>query len=345
MNKKSENMQEKTDIAAEKKKKQSKLYISVISAVVVLLGAGAVLYKIDDIKNLVSGNNNEVSSREQAAPEHELITMLDEKADKASLLRLQEQLISTQTLVNELIMQKGEAVDTAVLNQRIDNLQDLLISSVNGKADAQSVLGIVTRTDKLEKEVERISRLGNEGAILLAATMMIKENAAEGRDFSFEAGVLLELAGENSRIAEPLQVIYEAADEGVATKEDLGKEFKVIYEELSKPQEKYNQDWKDRLNSKINEFISVSKTGEKAEPLNNPESIMSAVKILAEEQKFMQIAKLIKGSDDVRFKTDGNLQNWLSKVMKKEAFDTAISKVSAYSLTLMKVNNLLQRPE
>lgn len=105
-------------------------------------------------------------SNEAKTLEPDWFSLIEEKADKASVYTLQEKIINLQSVVSELTMRQNGVADISNLNDRIDNLQDLLIASVNGKADAQAVLGLMVRLDKLENETNRLSQLNNEGAIM-----------------------------------------------------------------------------------------------------------------------------------------------------------------------------------
>ena len=326
------------------KKQTKKSYKSVFGLLFLLIvaGAGYAGWKnYDVIKDKLASYYPAVyeKNEEAVSPVPDWAGLIEEKADKASIYTLQEKLSNMQNLLNQIILQKNDAPDMTLLNERIDNMQDLLIASVNGKADAQSVLGIIVRLDKLENELSRLSRYNNDGALILATVTMIKQSADEGKNFVFEAQMLSELAGEKEKIAEPLMVIEESAEQGVATNEELSREFASVYEKLNSKNAGKEQSWKERLISKFNELISIKKTDEKTTE-DKQKDFMKALKSLADEQKFAQIVKLIQSSNNKNLNKDLALQEWSKKVEAKQDFETAVNKISSYSLVLMKMSNL-----
>ena len=131
----------------------------------------------------------------------------------------------------------------------------------------------------------------------------------------------------------------ESAEQGVATNEELSREFASVYEKLNSKNTGKAQSWKERLISKFNELISIKKTDEKTAE-DKQKDFMQALKSLADEQKFAQIVKLIQSSNNENLNNDLALQEWIKKVETKQDFETAVSKISSYSLVLMKMSNL-----
>jgi len=302
----------------------------------------------DHIKSKIPAfysEKNEVSDDEKTQ-EPDWFSMIEEKADKASVYTLQEKIMNLQSIVSELTMRQNGAADVANLNSRIDNLQDLLIASVNGKADAQAVLGLIVRLDKLENETNRLSKLNNEGAIMLAVATLIKERASEGKDFSFEATMLSELAAENKKIAKPLKIIEKSAVKGIVSNQKLALEFDEIYKKLNvkEPEHKVTQNWKDRVIAKLRELVVINSKEEK-QAAEEQDNFMTAIRELADNQQFGQIAVLINDNHGDYLKKNPALRKWIKKVQEKENFEAAISKISAYCLVLMKINNLLTKEQ
>lgn len=328
------------------KKSRKSLYWLILA--IVMAGAGYTGWKNQDfIKEKLSAyyqTSLQTASEPSEiiiSPTPEWLGLVEEKADKATVYGLQEKLINLQTIVNELALHQNNTADMVSLNERIDNMQDLLIASVNGKADAQAVLGLIVRLDKMENELNRLSHLNNEGAIMLAATMLVKEKALEGQAFGFEAAMLIELAGDNVKIAEPLKVIENAAQTGIANNTELSREFYEIYNNLKKKEYKNQaeQTWKDRLLSKLSELIKINKAEEKQEE-EKQNKLLDAIRDLYEHQQFSQISALLK---DSKWAENPALQKWMQKVQARQDFESAISQISSYCLVLMKLNTLLPK--
>ena len=337
MNKKTTENNEIDNKIVRKKKSYNTLYWLLFLAILAAVGYFG-WKNYDFIKEkLQAYYQTDTQSKDALVPAPEWFTLIEEKADKATVYGLQEKIINLQTIVSELTLRQSDAKNLSALNERIDNMQDLLIASVNGKADAQAVLGLIVRLDKLENELNRLSHLNNEGAIMLAVTMLIKENATEGKNFAFEATMLSELAENNHKIAEPLKIINDAAQTGVATNTELAREFDEIYDNLEAKEENVNeQSWKDRLLAKLSELVTIKKSDEKGVNEKH-KSLMDTISDLSDNQQFTQIVMLLENS---KFATNPALQGWIEKVKNKRDFDAAISKISSYCLALMKINNL-----
>lgn len=65
---------------------------------------------------------------------------------------------------------------------------------IDSKADVATVLGIITRLDKIEERLDTLAKISDDGALVLTATMMVKESSENGTNFAYEAEILQQLA-------------------------------------------------------------------------------------------------------------------------------------------------------
>ena len=147
-------------------------------------------------------------------------------------------------------------MDIEGLENRFESIEKTNLGILEAKADASTVLGIVTRLDKLEEKVDTLARVTDDSALILTAVLMVKDTAERGTIFSYEAEILSQLAQNNVKIKEPIAIIEKTAVEGIKSDVFLVNSFASIYREVSKEQNKeFEKNWKDSVNNKLNEFI------------------------------------------------------------------------------------------
>ena len=148
----------------------------------------------------------------------------------------------------------------AEMKDRLNAIEKQNLNVIDSKADVALVLGLLTRMDKAEAQMGRLAKISDDGALILSATMMIKEAAAKGEPFAYEAEVLDLLARGDEKISQPVAEIVKYAPQGIKSKKTLTDGFNKIYTELLEQQkEEFAKTWKDRLNSKLNEIINVKR--------------------------------------------------------------------------------------
>lgn len=153
----------------------------------------------------------------------------------------------------------------AEMKDRLNAIEKQNLNVIDSKADVALVLGLLTRMDKAEAQMGRLAKISDDGALILSATMMIKEAAAKGEPFAYEAEVLDLLARGDEKISQPVAEIVKYAPQGIKSKKTLTDGFNKIYAELLEQQkEEFAKTWKDRLNSKLNEIIKVKRVKEEA---------------------------------------------------------------------------------
>lgn len=153
----------------------------------------------------------------------------------------------------------------AEMKDRLNAIEKQNLNVIDSKADVALVLGLLTRMDKAEAQMGKLAKISDDGALILSATMMIKEAAAKGEPFAYEAEVLDLLARGDEKISQPVAEIVKYAPQGIKSKKTLTDGFNKIYTELLEQQkEEFAKTWKDRLNSKLNEIIKVKRVKEEA---------------------------------------------------------------------------------
>ena len=277
--------------------------------------------------------------RRNAAQEPDPLDVLRQRLDA-----LQRQLADMQYKLDnqELTTAKVTIDDESLteMKEKLNTIEKQNLNVIDSKADVALVLGLLTRMDKAEAQMNKLAKISDDGALILNATMMIKDAAARGEPFAYEAEVLELLAKGDEKISQPVAEIVKYAAQGIKSKKALAADFDAIYAEvLEQQKEEFAKTWKDRLNSKLNEIIKVKRVKEE-KPEFEEDKILEKAKKLVDTGK---IAKAVSLLDEAQYKdaaADAALSSWLSEARARIEFDRAVSRIATHSLALMKVNYL-----
>ena len=322
-----------TTVAAQAKKAGSRVVIWVL-----FLG---VVYGIWRNPQIVKNMVDYVSAQTSA---HEKYTAQDNQLDQ-QLAMLQSQVASLQAQINAWPTGKGEHVDLSRFDDKLEAIEKQNLNVIDSKADVATVLGIVTRLDKIEERLDTLAKISDDGALVLTAVMMVKESSENGTSFIYEAEILQQLAKSDADIQGDVETIARYARDGVKSQSYLVREFGKIYSRLAKvktQQDMEGKSWKEVLNIKFNEVVKVKRVNDIAAPQNEAQ----------EKDSFHQIRELVNNGDlslaldnlhqldFPAFAEDAALQRWMAEAQAKVNFNQAIANISAHSLALMKVNTL-----
>lgn len=259
-----------------------------------------------------------------------------EKIDEKMMLRREIESLKTQVALLQRI--QSEQSDTTALEEKFNNLVKTNNAVIDSKADIASVLGLVTRMDKAEQRLDDLSRITDDGAVILTAVMMVKDSAERGGSFIYEAEILQQLAGSNVKLKEPIAVINKYAEQGIENNEYLVKSFNKVYTSLLRKQrEEFEKTWKDRLNNKLSEYIKVKRVNENA-PEFKANQELAEVKADVDSGKIKKALANLQNINNKELLNDTSLQDWMAKAQAKTAFNEAVARISTYYLAALKVN-------
>ena len=227
------------------------------------------------------------------------------------------------------------------LNQKFDNLEKTNLAIIDNKADASTVLGIVTRLDRLENKVNVLARVTDESALILTAVMMVKDSAEQGGSFEYEAAILSQLAQNNLSVRPAVEQIQKIAISGVKSNVFLVNRFQVVYNEIAEMHKKeFEKTWKDRLNSKLNQFIKVRRTNNQVPEFEENQTLVNIKKLVDAEdlQSALMMLQQPKNAD-LLAKSEA-LQEWVGLVKTKMEFNSAVKQIANNALAVMKVNSI-----
>lgn len=270
-------------------------------------------------------DNIKLFNRENKAKEDVLVMQINQLQSQMAVL--QSQILNQPT------------VDLSVFEDKVASLEKQSLNVIDSKADVAVVLGMLTRVDKLENRLDKLAKISDDGALILSATMLVKQAAEEGNNFVYEAEILNQLSEKDSQIRKDVSVIAEYARNGIVSKQELIRKFNDIYAKAQSEDKLEAKDWKERLNYKINEYIKINKIGENAPKLVAMQK-MEEIMNLVNEGKIAKAIKLIESSDSGVISQNQLLQEWLVDAKNMISFNSAIRNIAAYCLAEMKVHNL-----
>lgn len=255
---------------------------------------------------------------------------------------LREEINSLKIQMGLLEKMLAEKNDNSVLENRFDSLEQANNAIIESKADAAAVLGLVTRLDKAEQQLDELSMVTDKGAVILTATMLVKDSAERGGSFAYEAEILQQLAGDNAKLKNQVAVIAKYAEKGIENNVYLIKSFKKVYADLlQKQREAYEKTWKDRLNNKISEYIKVKRVKEDA-PAFQANQELSNIKKSVESGNIKKALADLQNINNKELLNEPSLNEWLAEARAKVEFNEAVAQISAYYLAALKVNFIVK---
>lgn len=232
-----------------------------------------------------------------------------------------------------------ESVSNAInkLADKVARTETLSEQYINIKADSSAVISLGERVDQVEKTLRRLSQLSNDGALILTAAQMIKQNAAAGQSVTMEAEILKQLAAAQSDIENDINYIYNNSSRHYPSDKNLIAEFDRISRNLT-AELKNQGTWKERLLRKINEYIHIS--GPDSRQVSNETEVLQQVKNHVDEDQFEIALEILAKPENQKLKDNPALLQWYNLTDSKLKFSKALSHVSAYALALMKTESL-----
>lgn len=270
--------------------------------------------------------------------------------EQPSINEVQKQIFDLQNRIYNIGAEQAKnasgmsAEEINLLNQRFDNIEKQNISIIDSKADIASVMGIVNRLDKIEQRLDAMAKVSDQGALILTAAMMIKDSAERGNNFEYEAEILSQLADKESALKEPAAEILKFSNQAIPSSKMLVEEFDELYQEVMKAEKDKmveGKTWKERLNIKLKEYVKVKNTKKDAK-IAADEKVQDNLEMAYLAVNSDQFAKAIEilenPENQAKLKEYNGLQEWVDDAKIRVDFYNAISKISTYSLALMKLN-------
>lgn len=254
---------------------------------------------------------------------------------QAQIDDLRGQVQALQAKVNAPV---NENADFSAMNEKLNNLEKNNLNIIDSKADVATVLGLVTRMDNAEQKLANMVKITDEGALILTATMLVKDSAERGGSFEYEMEVLQQLAAKNVNVKESIAVMSRYAPEGILPIASLNKEYVIVYKEMLKEQKVvFEKTWKDRINSKLGEIVKIKRVNENAPKFEANQALEKVKADMKMGNVANAVAELERPANAELLQKE-SLKMWLAKAKARVEFEQAVAKISASSLAMLKVN-------
>ena len=324
------NSDKKENLATVKANRRN--YTKPLVSMVVVVAIGILGYKLwENPKLLEQAKEMLFESKQQ------------EDGYQAQIDKLNQEVKSIQA---DLYMVRGKAEnpDFSDMIKRIEAIEQVNLNTIKSKADMETVLGLVVRMDKAEGKIDDLAKVTNKSALVLMSAMLVKDAAERGGEFVYEAEVLSEIVKDNKKIDKELKLINEIALTGITTKEELQDGFADIYaEKYAKVAEEIEpKNWKDRIYYQINKIIKVQKANEEnsKEKFSEEDRAWSVVSDFVSKGEIKRAVAIAKKPLNEDMMKNDKFIGWLDLAEKYNGFYDAISRISANSLAVMKVEFL-----
>ena len=317
----------KTEVANVKLHKTFGKYILRFFVLLLLLslGAGAWYYRAD-LQNIINkfGNNEQ------------------EETLQAQVVDLKNQLDEYKNQL-KTVAYLAKNPDLSKINERIDNIEQINLNTIKSKADVDALLGLLIRVDAAEEKLRNLAKVGDEGALILTAAMLVKEAGDRGGDFVYEMDVLSEILKGKPKTINEVKRLEEIAQVGVPSKVELQEEFFDAYvSKYPEPvdEEKLARNWKERIYHKLNKIVKVKNSNEQEKVWTEEDRAWGIVRDLVVNGEIKQAVKIAKKPLNNELLQNESFSNWLKQAELYIDFYDNISKITANGLAIMKVNFL-----
>ncbi len=313
--------------------KKSKVRGALVKLIVLVLiaGAGFGIWKNPQVWNRIKSSFERQPQADVYQPQIDAL--------KGTIRALQQQLAVTRAQIREPDM---SAVNAAVnrIENKVANIEKVNLNVMNSKADAATVLGVVTRLDKTEHKLDKLAEVTDDSALTLTALMLVKDSAERGGSFEYEAEVLNNVVADNPQLSEKAARLAQFAKNGIVPEWQLMRDFSEIYAGLTvNERDEAEKTWKERLNTKLGEIVKIKKTDASATE-SEAERSLDIVRELVENGDLPAALRLLKQPQNAEWMKNAALREWVVRAENREEFYALVNNMSASSLAVMKVRFL-----
>lgn len=245
-----------------------------------------------------------------------------------------------QEKITEIKYVIPESITNAIngLHDKVGKMETLTAQYMNIKADSSAVISLGERLDHVEKRTQKLAQISNDGALILTAALMIRENAAAGQPVRFEAEILKQLAASQPDLETPINYVYNNSSRQYPSNKILTDSFKNISSRIVYDL-KHQGSWKERLLRKINEYVHISSPAADS-PEDTEIKALEEIKNYVDEGQFAIAVEQLAKPENQSLLENQDLNQWFAVTDSKLKFNRALSQIAAYSLALMKSEGL-----
>lgn len=262
-----------------------------------------------------------------------------------------------QKIVNWLNIQQEEKDNTAIEkleykienallknntgNEKIELLNQKFDYFDKSKADASEIINIHNQINSIKNQTSKIAKTSNSGALILTSAMLIRDNVYRGISCEKEAEVLKVLSENINNTDDDINFIVTHCNMNFVSANTIIDKFNNIYKKIEKKyQPKEETDWKQRLISKINEYIKINSVEEEiTREEYNELAVLTEIKKLVDNGDLSAAASEIIKEENAELIKNKEINNWYEQTKKQLEFYKSLSNVISNALLVMKVED------
>lgn len=240
--------------------------------------------------------------------------------NQQNINQLKDEIPNAQKIEDQIsaVHIRGDIMEEQLLQEKmkLDRLE-------KNKADASSVLALMTRMDAAEQKI-RVSSAERERAVaLLLSVYQLREAASSGRSFAAEQQSALALADFSPRIAGYIRSLSNVADKGVRTKTTLLRSFdtyadQAVLAETISPK----KDWFHQALNSLKQLVVIRRT-DAPEGDTSTQSVLARAGLAVQDEDLGEAVLILK---DLQGKAAAVMNEWSLETERYLAVNKTINE-------------------
>ena len=239
------------------------------------------------------------------------------------------------------IITKSNAEKSDLIQQNFDNF-------TKSKADNEQIISLNEQIIKLGNQIneihnttKKLSQTSNTGALLLTSAIMIRDNTMRGINCKNEAEGLKILAQNIDSVSHDIDFVVSYCNSIFISNNTLINNFNNIYNkiEVNLTPQIQEQNWKQRLSSKVGEYIQITNRNQPQKDEINPLTTLLPIKQFVNNNDFSMALNELSKEENQNLMLDEDLKNWFEQAKNNFNFYKSLSNIINASLSIMKVED------
>ncbi len=239
------------------------------------------------------------------------------------------------------LITKSNAEKSDLVQQNFDNFTKSKADNEQIIALNEQIINLGNQINKIHSTTKKLSQTSNTGALLLTSAIMIRDNTLRGINCKNEAEGLKILAQNIDSVSHDIEFVTSYCNSMFVSNNTLINNFNNIYNKIEHnltPQ-KQEQNWKQRLSSKVGEYVQISNRNQPQKDEFNPLTVLLPIKQFVNNNDFSLALNELSKSENQNLMSDDDLRNWFEQTKNNLDFYKSLSNIINASLSIMKVED------
>ncbi len=248
------------------------------------------------------------------------------------------------TYVIDNINRKIESLNLNIRNdsEKIDLINRQFSYFDKSKADNSQIITLNDKIDALQSQASKLAKASNSGALILTSAMLIRDNVSRGITCQREAEALKILAANTESMNRDVEFVANHCNLNFMSANSITNSYGKIYKEIKTSLEPKPEtiDWKQRLLSKIGEYIKISQPNQADTKEFNQLAVLAEIKKLVDNGDLAAAAsEFDKPENSILIQQHKQLEKWYLQTKNQLEFYKSLSNIISESLLIMKVED------